>query len=107
MAIDAVNASTEFAVPDANRPPQSFSFLLGKLFRVLHDSNEYALSNAAASAGEFIFEFSIFNLALPRPTQSPQPQSQGIQANKTLGVALMINLIRFECRHVWIVKRSF
>ena len=57
MAIDAVNASTEFAVPDANRPPQSFSFLLGKLFRVLHECNEYALSNAAASAGEFIFNF--------------------------------------------------
>src|SRR3972149_10923294 len=58
---------------------------------------------------EFCTLHSAICIDAPLPFSSAQPpeaQPQGIEADKSLGVALVVDLIRLEGRHVRIVERK-
>src|SRR5882724_250798 len=97
--MEAVKASTESAVPSANRPPQSFLPL-----------------TTLASLSIFDFGFSIESLNLlnqipnpltisPAAAKATQSEPQGVQPNKAVGIALVIDVVFLESRHLGIIER--
>src|SRR4029077_11733551 len=97
--MEAVKTSTESAVPAANRPPQSFPAL-----------------TTCAPLPIFDFEFPIevvpLNLLslIPNPStltsgQAPQSEPQGVQPNKAVSVALVIDIVFLKGRNLGIIER--
>ncbi len=101
--MDAVNASTESAVLAANRPPQSF-FLV--VFTLIDPRRGPKQTSVVANEKRLLRLF--FAPLLPSASlglaQALQPEPQGIEANESFRVGLLIDLIRLEGRYVGIVE---
>ena len=100
-----MKASTELAVTEVNRPPQSLIFSSLGLFNPLPMLPVDQLRIAAKAS-----EFEIRNLLSPihlalRFAQSTQPEPQGIQTDKSIRIALVIDFVFFEGRHARVVER--